>query len=491
MTAIAASRGVPREQTEFGEVVLKNESGRPDYRVNDPLSTPAGFIDYDAKTMTVTTRWKQLLAENYRQFGFTEIDTPPVEYAANLQLTGGLDKQIFGISRLQDGSLTKLGLPFDRTVPMAVFIAKNATKMTFPYSRYDIGWSWRGEHAAPGRYRAFIQADVDTVAPKLSPLADANCIAALIKGLERLGVPPCNVFLNHVGIAHSFLAEEGIAPSHFKDALRVIDKLKPENEQEVVKELADTIPDFKEERAKALLEKMSYRGPLSDFIFRGSPTEDGLAGLAHLREIEQLALQMGVKPDVLQFAPGLARGLNYYTGVIFETFMPGREKYGSIASGGRYDNLVGEFNSRVKLQGVGGSIGLTRLYDVMKLEQLVDLSRQTSAQVYVGYRTQEEQPTALRVATALRERKVYTEINATISKVKNQLKHADDKGIPYTILVMNHNEILVKETHIKKESEGRTNQHSFETIDEAVRFVEKLLQPEEPLPTSPTERKDE
>jgi histidyl-tRNA synthetase len=489
MAAVAPVKKVPvGEHTEFGEVVSKNASGRPDYTVNDPLSTPQGFIDYDARTMTVTTQWKRLLAETYAQYGFTEIDPPPVEYSANLQLTGGLDKQIFGVSRMQDGSLTKLGLPFDRTVPMAIFIAKNATRMTFPYSRYDIGWSWRGEHAAPGRYRAFIQADVDTVAPTLSPLADANCIVTLIKGLQRLGVPSCNVLLNHVGVAYSFLSEEGIAPDHFKDALRVIDKLKPDNEGEVVKELAATLPNFSEEKAKALLQKMSYRGSLSGFAFQGKPTEEGVVGLAHLRKIEELALLMGIQPGVLQFAPGLARGLNYYTGVIFETFMPGREKYGSIASGGRYDNLVGEFNSRVKLQGVGGSIGMTRLYDVMKLQGLVDLSKQTSAQVYVGYRTEAEQATALRIATALRELGINTEINATIPKVKKQLQHADDKGIPYTILAMNSDEIVVKETRLKKTSEAQTNQHIFTTIDDAVRFVQGLIRSQK-VEEAPTERK--
>jgi histidyl-tRNA synthetase len=464
---------VKLEASEFGETV-SYVKGRPDYSVNDRLGTPSGFTGYTINEMRVTQLWKQLLNETFKLYGFTEMDPPPVEHASNLQLTGGLDKQIFGVSRLQDGTLTKLGLPFDRTVPMAILIARNHLTMSFPYSRSDIGWSWRGEHAQLGRYRAFIQADVDTIAPTLSPLADAQCIVAIIKGLEKLGVPGFNVIMNHVEIAKSFLKEEGIAPTQFNDVLRVIDKLKPYNEPEVVKELAEVVNGFNEERASALLVKMRYQGPLSAFNFSGSPSEEGLAGFEHLRKIEEMVIRMGIQPGVLQFATSLTRGLNYYTGVVFETFMPGREKYGSIASGGRYDNLVGEFNKNLSLQGVGGSIGLTRLFDAMKVEEMVDLSKQTSAQVFVGYRTDAQLSTAIALSTALRDRGIYTEMNLTIPKVKKQLEFADKKGFPLAIIVFNDDEIVLKDISTKKTSEEQTPQLTFGNVEQAALKVLEL-----------------
>jgi histidyl-tRNA synthetase len=204
-------------------------------------------------------------------------------------------------------------------------------------------------------------------------------------------------------------------------------------------------------------------------------------GLENLKEIERIATEMGIKPGMLHFAPNLTRGLNYYTGVLFETFMPNGEKYGSIASGGRYDNLVGAFNPRFNdLQGIGGSIGLSRLFAIMKGVDGVDLSKQTTAKVFVGYRTANERDTAVRVASALRAEGIFTELLVAHQAVKKQLGLVDDKGIPYAILVMNPDEIVLKETHIKKTDEKQTPQHTFKTIDATLSFVKKLTSASEP-----------
>jgi len=467
-------RPAPQEESEFGEIVSSQRGERPDYSINNRLGTPSGFTNYTPQEATCVIDWKAKLLEVFKTYGYTGIDTSPVEYAENLQLTGGLDKQIFGVSRLQDGTLTKFGLPFDRTVPMAIYLAKHHLQMTFPYSRYDIDWSWRGETAKAGRYRAFIQADVDTVAPEISALADAQCIVTLIMGLERLGVPKCNVFLNHVDVAKSFLNDVGIPSDKQNDALRAIDKLKPDNEDDVVAELVANVPEINEDTARDLLKSMSYRGPLSGFKFSKETSVEAKAGLAHLREIEKIAQGMGIDTSIFQFAPNLTRGLNYYTGVLFETFMPGREQYGSIASGGRYDKLVEMFNPNLHLKGVGGSIGLTRLFDVMKAENLVDLTKQTTAQVFVGYRTKDELQAAIQVAAALRERGVYTELHLNVPKVKKELKIVDGKGIPFALLVMNQDEIVLKETFKKKTTEKQTDQLTFTSIEDAVAHIERL-----------------
>ena len=474
MSTIAAVKPNLTLENEFGDASVY-VSGAPDYTVSDPLGEISGFTNYSPQQMVWTAEAKSKLAGIFKRYGYTPIDTRPVEYAQNLQLAGGMTKQIYGVSRLQDGGLTKLGIPFDRTVPMAIMVAQHHQKLSFPYARYDIGWAFRGEHASKGRYRAFIQCDVDIIDRKLTASSDAQCIVAVLKGLDSLGVKNCNVFLNHIGIAKSFMNGEGIAPEQHKDALRAIDKLKPGNENEVVAELCQNVPTLTEDRARALLNKMSYRGSLSQFQFPDQPDADAINGLQHLREVEKVAKLMKLPDEMLQFAPNLTRGLDYYTGIVFETFIPGKEKYGSVASGGRYDDLIGGFNSSIKLQGVGGSIGLTRLFDVMQAENLVNLTRQTTAQVFVGYRNEDCFETAIEVANALREQGVNTEFHTSDKKVKKQMELADNKGIPYAIFVMNKDEIIVKKTWIKKDAEGRTDQDSFTSIDDAISFVRDLI----------------
>lgn len=461
---------------EFGELANAANGASPNYTVTDPLDSISGFTDYTISEMRVMNLWREKLGDLFKIYGFTHSFNRPVEYAINLQKTGGISKQMFGVSRMQDGGLTKVGLPFDRTVPMAILVARNAHQMKFPFARADWDWSWRGEHAvaSTGRYRAFIQYDTDYVAIELTARADAQCIVAMIKGLEKLGVPQIRLLLNHIDLAKFFMQGAGIPKERFNDALRAIDKLKSDNFDEVVQELCESVPGLNECEAAVLLKKMSYRGSLTEFEFPNHPTKEAVAALDHLKEIEQLAHRYGISPQIIQFAPNLTRGLNYYTGVVFETFIPGREKYGSIASGGRYDDLVSEFNPSLKLQGVGGSIGVTRLFDVMKAEGLIDLSRQTSAQVFVGYRTRAEEETADFLATALREKGIYCEIEVVPAKVKKLLELADGKGIPFTLLVMNPDEIILKETRVKKNSAEQTEQVTFGTIQQAVEYVEKL-----------------
>lgn len=475
------------EEEAFGERV-EVRGGRPDYTVANPLQTPAGFTDYTVQEMTTISLWKQALSRLFQLHGFTPIDPPPVEYASNLQLTGGLDKQIFGVSRLQDGTITKLALPFDRTVPMAIFIAKNHLNMTFPYCRSDIGWSWRGENAQRGRYRAFIQADVDIVAPQLSALADAQCITTIVKGLNSLGVDKFKISVNHVEIAKLFLKEGGVLPGNYKAALRVIDKLKPDNEKDVIAELIQNVPELDREKARRLLEKMNYRGPLSHFKFSFEPDQEAQKAFDHLKRIEALTNELGVSPGTIEFALNLTRGLNYYTGVVFETFIPGKEKYGSIASGGRYDNLVGEFNSKVKLQGVGGSIGMTRLFDVMKEEGALDLSKQTTAKIFVGYRTEYEVSKACRVATALRDAGFNVELETVGMKVKKGLELANKKGPSFAVYVMNPNEIIIKDLSVEKSAREQTPQDTCVTIQDTVNRLKQILVPDS-RPQKPEESK--
>ncbi len=444
MTSISAIK--PPEADEFGDVAARIGNQRPDYSVSDPLGPVSGFTNYDVYEMRAVSDMLKRIGDVYRMYGFTGIVTPPFEYADNLLQKGGL-KEIYGLSRLQTGLLTKLAVPFDRTVPTAIFVARNEQNLKLPYKRFSNEYSCRGENATKGRYRAFYQCDVDIFDKELTAGADAETITAMIKALDAIGVKDCNVFLNHVQIAKAFVADAGIADDKLNDALRIIDKLKPYNWDEVVTELSTLTPDHSIEAANELLQNMNYRGSISDYQFKKPLGKDAIQGFQHLVEIEKTCVGMGIRKGIIQFCTSLTRGLDYYTGVVFESFIPGKEKYGSIASGGRYDDLVNGFTD-AQIQGVGASIGLTRLFDVLKDVNAVDLSKQTSAQVFVGYRTKEEgcYEKALEVATALRDRGISVELyTAKKVQVAKELDICNKKGIPCAVMVMRADELQIAE----------------------------------------------
>lgn len=474
------TRREPREE-EFGELVAHSSGVRPDYSVAHPLQAISGYTNYTPQEMTVVSEWRKALTHIYQLNGFTGIELRPVEYAQNLLQKGGMSKQIYGVSRLQDGGLTKLGIPFDRTVPLAIFIAQHVQEITFPYFRSDIGYAFRGEHASKGRYRAFIQADIDVIDRKLNIKADAKVIATMIQALQAIGIHNCNVYVNHIAIAKGFMLYAGIAKEENDTALRILDKLKPDNRQEVINELCGSITGMTEAKANELLNLMSYEGGLTDFEFTVPVSPETIQALESLRRTENMVVGMGIAPGIIKFRPCLTRGLDYYTGIVCETFIPGKERLGSIASGGRYDGLVDGYTDKPSgLQGVGVSIGLTRLFDVMKAENNVDLTRQTSAQVFVGYRTEAELPKALEVETALRKMGVNTELYTSDKVgVKAELNVCNKKGIPFAAIVMTEGEIVVKDmksldakaAHAAKGA----NQLSFTDVDSVTQYLTGVL----------------
>lgn len=465
---------------EFGESA-QTIDGSVDYSVERPLDRISGFTNYTPQQMRAFLDLKSRVARVYESAGFTPLEPRPVEYACNLQQQGGLEKQMFGVSRLQDGSLTKLALPFDRTVPLALFTAQNLRELTFPYNRYDIGMAFRGEHAKAGRYRAFYQADVDIIDRNISYRSDAECVITVLKALQAIGVKDCTLYLNHIGIAKAFLRLAGVPEEKNKEVLRILDKIKPDNKEEISRLLKEALPEVPQANLENLLQTMDYRGSFSEFSF---PKElenslEATEGFEHLKKLRESARSSGLDPEIVQFSPNLVRGLDYYTGIVFETFILGQEHFGSVASGGRYSKLVDVFSGKeTGLEGVGGSIGLTRLFDVMQELQLVDLSRQTTANFFVGYRVDEETyyDTARKVAERLRGEGGKVELfNSQFTKVSAQYKLCNQKKIPFSIMVMNSNEIVLKDMQKGKEVPLEEKQQTFETAEAVVSYVRKNL----------------
>lgn len=477
----------PAVDDDFGDVVQQTAGQRPNYHVEDPMAPISGFTNYSTEEMAAFSEWQERMVEVYLRNGYTGLVPRPVEYAALLQKKGGIDKQMYGVSRMQDGTLTKLGLPFDRTVPLAIFVAQNVNNLKFPFWRYDTGWVFRGEHASKGRYRGFVQSDTDIISRNPSIKEDAQAGVIVLQALQAIGVPKCKMVVNHIAIAKGFMASAGIPDASFPAALRAIDKLKPDNYKDVLAELVANIPELTTEKADALLKSMAYDGPLSKFEPPKNFPQTALDGLESLRKTEKMIEAMGIEPGVIQFRPFLTRGLDYYTGIVYETFIPGQERFGSIASGGRYDNLIDDLSGKkTGLGGVGISIGVTRLFDVMKELKLVNLKRQTRAEIFVGYRTEDQYFKALELAKALRERGIKTEIHLSDKKVaiKNQVGLCDEKGIPFAALVMNDDEIILKD--MTKSAKDTVNQVTFSKVNDFVQAAFKAIHPPKDVTESKT-----
>ncbi len=414
-----------------------------------------GFIDYDPQQQYLFHCWMKRVEAVYEQFGFTPLHVRPFERLAALQGEGDTEKQIFEVFRADTGETTGLGLPFDHTVPLALWVAGHQQGLSFPYKRYDMGLSYRGERAKMGRYRAFVQADIDIIGRKLSLSADGECIAATTQALSALEVGPFQVKINHIGIVQKILDEHAIPLECRAAVLRAIDKLDKISPQEVLAELGKiaALPDM-----GPVIE--TFMGEYSLF----DPALEARFGEAtlELRNLWGLLETMGIDLERFRFSPAMVRGLAYYTGVVVETFLVGKEQYGSIASGGRYGNLVGSFSSSLQdVEGVGLSIGVTRLFDILYKTGVVPTQRTSCAHVLVGARTETLLPKAYALAALLRQGGVAVDLYSGPCKVKQILSHASALGVPYSALVMDESAFVVKQM-------GPQTQTEYTTLEAAV-----------------------
>jgi histidyl-tRNA synthetase len=427
----------------------------------------SGFADYTEAQNAALSRWIRSVEETFRLYGFTRLIPRPLELRSVLTSRGGIEKQIFGVSRLPEDKPTELALPFDRTVPLAHWVALNAGDMTFPYKRYDVSYSFRGERAQAGRFQGFFQADVDIIGMNQLDLnADAECIAVLYEALKSLALGEVTIALNHIRLAKALLAGMGVPEAALAEALRALDKLEKQGPETTSKELS-TLAGLDAAKAAAIVELFGYQDALGGFT-NSVPGEEFERGMGELRTVWDGLRSLGVPDAALSFRPGVVRGLDYYTGIVFECVLTGREEFGSIAGGGRFDDLASTF-TKLKLPGVGGSIGLSRLFDAACKSGLIKLEARSEAQVFVGFRTPEQKPLAQAVARALRERGVRTDLYAgKASGVGKQLAYAGKKGLPVAVMAMDEASIVVRDL-LKSE------QKDVPALDDAVAATLGLL----------------
>jgi histidyl-tRNA synthetase len=384
-----------------------------------------GFRDSlpDAESRKLEIQEK--LSRIFRSFGFVPIDTPAMEYAEILLGKGGgeTDKQVY---RFLDHGNRDVALRFDLTVPFARFMAAHYHELALPFKRYHMAKVWRGENTQRGRYREFIQIDFDIVGVD-SASADFEIMTVMNESMEALGVEAFRVLFSHRQLFNELLEKMGLVGEYIP-VLRLIDKLKKIGAAEVSSQLTEIAGV---EHAREIIDFITAENSnrdtlnkLSTVLGKDSTALSRLEGLS--RCIEECGLAAHLVLD-----PSITRGLDYYTGAVFETFLDDAPEIGSVCSGGRYNNLASLY-TKEKLPGVGASIGLDRLLSA--LEDLgVGASEKTAPDVLILLLDEPMLGAYHRLGRSLRESGLSAEIYPTPKKVAVQLKYAEKRGIPLAI----------------------------------------------------------
>lgn len=385
-----------------------------------------GFRDYPPELMLPRERIIETAKSVYRSFGFSPIETPVLEYFEILAGKGSeeTDRQMY---HFHDHGDRHVGMRFDLTVPLARFVAQHANEIGFPFKRYHIATVWRGESPQAGRYREFMQCDFDTIGTD-SLAADVETALVIHELLTAIGFQRFEIRLNNRKILNGILDHVGLLPAATA-VLRAVDKLGKLGPESVAAELRATAHASAEQSA-TILQMATLTGSTNEVLDRLEHLAAGdalaLQGLSELRQVLTAAKSVGVPEDKLRVDPSIARGLDYYTGSIYETFLLDLPQIGSICSGGRYDDLARLF-TRQHLPGIGASLGLDRLLAAMEQLQMLPQTR-TPADVLIVQFLSTDLEVYLRLAAALRRSGLAVEVFPEAKKVGQQFKYADKRG---------------------------------------------------------------
>jgi histidyl-tRNA synthetase len=362
----------------------------------------------------------------YRSFGFSPIDTPALEYIEILTGKGSdeTDRQLY---QFTDQGGRQVGMRFDLTVPLARFAAQHINELGTPFKRYHVATVWRGEKAQRGRYREFMQCDFDTIGTR-SVVADIETALVIHELFVTLGFSEFTIHINNRQVLNGLLEKLELR-DRSTEILRALDKLAkigPERvAQEMQKEAGATAEQVQDVLRLAALEGDSDQ-ILADLDKLVEGSEVGAQGVANLRDVLAGTRAAGVPDQRIKLDVAIARGLDYYTGIVFETFLDQLPGIGSVCSGGRYDNLAGLFTKR-ELPGIGASLGLDRLLAAMEELEMIQKVR-TPAQVFIPYFAKDSLHDYLRLAANLRAAGLSVEVYPDPKRLGQQLKYADQRG---------------------------------------------------------------
>ncbi len=394
--------------------------------------TLKGFRDYPPEIMIPRERLIDTARRVYRSYGFSPIDTPALEYLDILAGKGSeeTDKQLY---KFEDHGGRWVGLRFDLTVPLARFVAQHANELGVPFKRYHIAAVWRGENTQRGRYREFMQCDFDTIGTR-SIAADIETTLVIHDLFRAIGFGEFTIRINNRMVLSGLLERLGLS-DRSTAILRALDKLGKIGPAAVAEEMVSAA-GATEQQARQVLQLSEITGGNDEMLRQVEPlvagSEIGLSGVAKLKEVLDGAAAAGVPGGRLRLDLSIARGLDYYTGTVFETFLDALPGIGSVCSGGRYDNLAGLFTSQ-ELPGIGASLGLDRLLAAMEELGMVE-KISTPAPVLIPFFDKDRLHDYLRLAAALRTAGIGVEVFPDAKKLGQQLKYADRRGFRIALI---------------------------------------------------------
>ena len=408
------------------------------------LSSLSGFPEWLPAGRVVEQHFIDALRRTFELHGFSGIETRAVEPLSELTRKGETSKEVYLLSRLQaepgraadtaDPS-KQLGLHFDLTVPFARYVVDNAGILHFPFKRYQIQKVWRGERPQEGRFREFYQADIDVVGDGALPLHhDVEIPLIMHEALSALPIPAITIHVSNRKVAQGFYQSTGIGDDRLVEVLRVVDKIDKIGPDRVAAELVGTVGTTRAQAEAALrlatvtgTEPDDLRARVLAALDGAEPGELLTSGLDELEALLRTAARR--RPGALVADLKIARGLDYYTGTVYESFMAGHEDLGSVCSGGRYDSLAS--TGRRTFPGVGISIGLSRLLSRVTGAGLVEVSRAVPTAVLVAVTDEDHRAASDAAADALRARGIAADVAPTAAKFGKQIRFADKRGIPF------------------------------------------------------------
>lgn len=424
----------------------------------EPRTLP-GFMELLPKSQIEFNRIKDIIRDTYERYGFLPLDTPAIESSEVLLAKAGgeTEKQIY---RFTKGD-SDLSLRFDLTVPLAKYVAKNYGELTFPFRRYQIGKVYRGERTQRGRYREFYQCDIDIIDnEELNIINDAEIPSVIYNIFKQMDFGKFTIKINNRKVLSGFFEALGLGDK-IVDILRIVDKIDKigsENVCEMLKEI-----EVPTDAISKIVEFISTKENVIEYL-KSLQLVDELfnKGVQELEIVEKYIKAFGVPGEYFKIDLSIARGLDYYTGTVYETIIDEHPEIGSICSGGRYDNLA-EFYTDKKLPGVGISIGLTRLFYVLNEHKLIAKNENASIAEYLVVPMIEDLTYPISVATALRQKGKNVEVYFDNRSMKKKMNYANKQNIPYVIII-GEDEVNAGKVMLKNMITGEQELKSVEEI---------------------------
>ena len=406
----------------------------------------------------------------YESFGFLPLDTPIIELSEVLLAKAGgeTEKQIY---RFNKGD-NDLSLRFDLTVPLARYVAAHYNDLVFPFKRYQMSKVFRGERPQKGRFREFYQCDIDIIGnDELSIFYDAEMPAVIYHVFKKLGIGDFTIRLNNRKVLGGFFASLGLSDK-IEEILRTIDKIEKIGKEKVVAELiALGVP---EEKTETIIGFITIGGDRKETVAKlrdlGVENEVFHNGVDELEIVTDAMITLGMPEENFRIDLSIARGLDYYTGTVYETTINGHPEFGSVCSGGRYDNLTGYYTDK-KLPGIGISIGLTRLFSQLRDNGLIAPKAGTIAKVLVVPMDKQTVPYAVSVAASFRSAGIPSDVYYGEKGMKQKMKYAGKSGFPYAAVIGESE--MATGTLALKDMLGSNGQKTVTTL-EAIKILKEI-----------------